>query len=100
MDKSSQQFKDITHHRGMMSFGQEELLQLQFLNEKKSRILSQMNWLICFQWAIGYVNYSIIPAMRQNILIPLLILILINNMRKDSAHVVCSRTYWLCQFGQ
>ena len=37
-----------------------------FLNEKKSGILSRMNWLICFHWAIGSVNYWILPAMRQS----------------------------------
>ena len=71
----------ISHHTGIISFGQEEHLQLQFLNKKKSRIWTQMNWFICFHWAIGYVNYCIIPAMRQNTLIPLLILVSINNIK-------------------
>ena len=40
--------------------------------EKKSEILSQMNWLICFHWAIGSVNYWILSAMRQITLIALI----------------------------
>ena len=43
-----------------------------FLNEKKSRILSRINRLICFNWAIGSVNYWIIAARRQNTLITLI----------------------------
>ena len=40
--------------------------------EKKSEILTQMNWLIFFHWAIGSVNYWILPAMRESTLIALI----------------------------
>ena len=50
----------------------DSVLSHNLLNEKRSRILSRINWLICFHWAIGSVNYWIFPARRQSTFIALI----------------------------
>ena len=48
---------------GFVNFG------VNYLNDKISEILSEMNQLIWFFWRIRSVNYWILPGGRQNTLL-------------------------------